>query len=82
MTTLHDKIAALPEWPKEENYATPMKLRSGVQVTYSYPADEIRCMSDQLDAALARLALAREWIAANDRPCSREEILAALEGPK
>lgn len=60
MTTLQEKIDALPEWPSEEKYSTPTLLANGVQVTCSYPADEARCLADQLDAALARLALVLE----------------------
>ena len=46
MTTLHDKIAALPEWPE--------RIASDVQ-PWQTIVHEHR-------AALARLALAREWI--------------------
>lgn len=73
MTTLHDKIAALPPMPQ------PL-------LNPNYPGETVRQFREQYwvdvaRAALSRLALAREWIEANDRPCSREEILAALEGP-
>ena len=75
--TLHDKIATLPEWPvwkgKPETWTFPDNFAEADPTCYAIVA---------LGAAQARLALAREWIAANDRPCSREEILAALEVPK
>ena len=58
--TLQEKIDALPEWPKEDDFSTPFTLASGIAVTYSYPADDMRLVQATLDAALARLALLRK----------------------
>ena len=95
MTDLTAKIAALPEWPDINDYASKFVLPSGVSVTYSYPDADVKFVSVQLDAALARLALAREWIEeahlsycdinmrSNGRcDCGRDALLAALEEPK
>jgi len=96
--TLAEQIAALPEWPKEDNYSAQFRLASGVAVTYSYPADDFRLAQATVDAALARLALAREWIegiphvwdcdlchGAKKNPrctCGRDALLNALEVPR
>lgn len=62
MSDLTDRIEALPKWPKEEDYSSQIRLASGIAVTYSYHADDFRLAQATVDAALARLALAREWI--------------------
>jgi hypothetical protein len=78
MDDMEQRIAALPEWPK-----------GGVPVHGSLGA----VIALEHQAALDRLALAREWIAhAHSDECSRmqesecdcdwAEVLAALEGPK
>jgi len=97
VTDLNAKIDALPEWPNETNYAKQFRLASGVDVSYSFPEDDFKFMQDSMDAALARLALAREQIAADclhsncphqfNRPgadcsCARSALLAALEAPR
>ena len=97
MTDLTAKIAALPEWPDSNDYASKFVLSSGVSVTYSYPADDVKFVNAQLDSALARLALAREWIEGKGHDlscesacweaytpctCGRDQLLAALEEPK
>jgi UDP-N-acetylmuramyl pentapeptide synthase len=83
MTTLQEKIAALPEWPKPGQYVNV------------YGMEEMGKLGRQLHAALARLALAREWIEYAhqsdcdqmdrdaERPCScgRDALLAALGEP-
>ena len=85
--TLTDKIAALPKWMVPA--LTPEPRRSG-------PFDAEQYWMAQFEAALARIALAREWIALDcmhsncphqyDRPgvecsCTRSALLKALEPP-
>ena len=86
MTDLTDKIAALPKWASEES------CDNKIAVGYCQDCDE-----QDMDALRARLALAREWIAARrhaewcetfswspEKPCTcgRDALLAALEEPK
>ena len=61
MTDLTAKIAALPKWPVFPNWT------SHADVSLRYPAESVRQERERIvtvtaNAALARLALAREWI--------------------
>jgi len=79
---LQERIAALPEWAECEGYEDGLRV----------DRDTLR-----LRAALARLALAREWIADSRHlesceydaweiktpcTCGRDALLAALEVPR
>ena len=92
MTTLHDKISALPEWP----------VWKGASETWTFPDNfaetDPTCYAIMaLGAAQARLALAREFMemviadgadAEDGADCScpwcsnARALLKALEGPK
>lgn len=88
MTTLHDKIAALPPYP-----APYTKDRLNVLNPLDC-VEAINYNSDLADALAARLALLREWIKNHycttdcgkwergDCTCGRDALLKALEGPK
>lgn len=81
---IKERIAGLPEWPDPDDF------------NVGNPVDEWAKAVRDRDAALARLALAREWIAkdgceddclvyrAIPHPCTcgRDALLAALEVPK
>ena len=61
--TLDERIAALPKWPREEDYVkTYRHTETGFQVTYSTPVLDLRFVNDQVDALSARLALVREQL--------------------
>jgi hypothetical protein len=97
---IHDKIAKLPEWPNQDEYVktcdAPTRIPGKtLTVTYTTPALDLRLANDQLEWALARLTLAREWIeGAHGRDCSYDgsyeggecsceqaEVLAAITQP-
>jgi len=80
MSDLSSKIAALPPWPTPDGHGDGFEL--------------VHC-AVRLGAALARLALAREWIegrphdgscpAIHGAPncfCGRDALLKALEVPR
>jgi hypothetical protein len=81
--SIHDKIAKLPEWPKPGQYVNV------------YGMEEMGKLGRQLHAALARLALAREWMKQSHRlecdivrpgrrpicTCGRSALLAAITPP-
>lgn len=90
--TLADKIAALPEWPKEIERVGPYKRYAGHDYTVydDGRSADTPYFTDLSTAALARLALARKWIdLCRHRPgcmypctCGRDALLKALEVPK
>lgn len=64
MTDLPARIAALPEWPKDIERVGPFKRYKDHDYTVydDGRSAETPYQTDLAEAALARLALAREWI--------------------
>ena len=94
MTDLTAKIAALPKWPVFPNWT------SHADVSLRYPAESVRQERERIvtvtaNAALARLALAREWVESGAHldscirnegngfrcTCDRDALLKAIEVP-
>ena len=98
MIDLQAKIDALPEWPKPIARVGPYKIYGDHKYAVYDDGNsaETPYQTDLAQAALARLALAREWAAkaphhvscaawcqsSKDCTCGRDALLKAMEVPR